>query len=238
MKKNRSIGSILVLIAGIIIFLTGMCISFYPSATEKIAQDKGDTLVDLADEIIDYNTRQLQKGKKAVSSKEAYEISLKKAFSKLSPEIKKILERQELLGVLEIPKLKLRFPVVEGAQRDNIRASIGHLETSSDITELHGNCVLAGHRGGIYGEFFKNIDKLNKEDVVKIILLDGTVYTYYYTEQLIIEPTDVKEACKIIPNQTTLTLLSCNDNGSRRILVRCKLDQVVRIVKKQKKFTY
>ena len=60
---------------------------------------------------------------------------------------------QNVVGIIEIQKLDLMFAIVEGTAKENIRVAIGHMSGSASIGEK-GNCALAGHRGGIYGQFF------------------------------------------------------------------------------------
>lgn len=134
--------------------------------------------------------------------------------------IKAILNGQKLLGILEIDKLDIVFPIVEGTERGNIRAAIGHMKKTA-LPGQEGNCVLAGHRGGIYGEFFKNIHKLKKGDTVALTDLNGIIYTYMVYEQFIVEPQDIWVVDEI--GGKTLTLVSCEKNGTKRLIVRCSL---------------
>jgi sortase A len=85
-----------------------------------------------------------------------------------------------------------------------------------------GNCVLAGHRGGIYGEFFKHLNKLKKKDKVKITDAMGREYNYQVYDQFVVEPTDVY-VTNSIKEEKTLTLVTCENNGTKRLIVRCRL---------------
>lgn len=130
------------------------------------------------------------------------------------------LKYQTIIGIIEIDKLGITFPVVEGSARDNIRVAVGHMTNTKAIGEK-GNCVLAAHRGGVFGEFFKNIHKLKNGDKVVVTDASGREYTYEVYEQQVIEPTDFS-VCEDIGDDTTLTLLSCENNGQKRLIVRCK----------------
>lgn len=132
-----------------------------------------------------------------------------------------IIDRQQILGMITCKSLDIKYVVVEGAQRDNIRAAIGHITGTAGFGGK-GNCVLAGHRGGYYGEFFKNIHKLSNGDQVTLTDLYDRTYTYVVYEQKVVEPDDLW-ICDSVSGQNTLTLLSCEDNGNRRRIVRCKL---------------
>lgn len=137
-------------------------------------------------------------------------------------DVSEILKYQKVIGLLQIKKLKLLFAVVEGASRDNIRAAIGHMDQTADFGE-EGNCVLAGHRGGVYGEFFKNIHKLEDGDEVLVTDQQGNEYIYRVYDQFVVDPDDFF-VCDAIGDEKTLTLLSCEDQGTRRLIVRCRMD--------------
>lgn len=134
-----------------------------------------------------------------------------------------IIARQKILGLISCKKLNFKFVVVEGATRDNIRATIGHITGTAGMGGK-GNCVLAGHRGGYYGEFFKNIDQLEKGDQVVLTDLYNRSYTYKVYKQFVVEPTETW-ICDPIKDENTLTLLSCEENGTKRLIVRCKLEE-------------
>lgn len=132
-----------------------------------------------------------------------------------------ILKYQNVIGLIEIKKIGIYFPVVEGTERANIRAAIGHVKGSAVLGD-NGNCVLAGHRGGIYGELFLHINKLKNGDEVKVTDVNGDEYTYYVYDQFIVKPTDMS-VIKWIDGEKTLTLISCQNDGKLRLIVRCRL---------------
>ena len=128
---------------------------------------------------------------------------------------------QNIIGIIEIKKLNLMYAVVEGTNGVNIKASIGHISTSSAIG-ADGTCILAGHRGGMYGEMFDNINQLASGDLVTVTDLTGTEYTYEVYEQKVIKPKDwtIQDW---IPGQITLVLLTCENGGSTRLCVMCRM---------------
>lgn len=141
--------------------------------------------------------------------------------SKLS--VDDLLKQQKVIGIIEIKKINIVFPIVEGVANSNIRIAIGHFKDTAQLGK-QGNCVLAGHRGGLYGEFFKNVHKLKKDDVVTITDANGEVYEYLVYDQFVVEPTDMY-VIKPIKNETTLTLVTCENNGTKRLIVRCRLKE-------------
>lgn len=136
--------------------------------------------------------------------------------------VEDLLSRQEILGLIEIEKISINKIIVEGTGRENIRLTIGHMIQSKSIGE-DGNCALAGHRGGTYGTFFKNIDQLEVDDEIKITNMQGEEYIYKVYEQLVTEATDM-EVISDISGEKTLTLISCEDNGTKRLIIHARME--------------
>lgn len=132
------------------------------------------------------------------------------------------LKNQEVIGIIEIEKIKLIYAVVEGTSDDNLGVAIGHMLNTAGLGQT-GNCALAGHRGGTSGPYFKNIDKLSVGDEIKLTNTNGNEYLYHVTESFIVEPTDVWVA-ENNATEALLTLITCTDNGSKRLIVRAKMD--------------
>lgn len=64
-----------------------------------------------------------------------------------------IFAEGDVIAILQIEALDIRYPVVEGCSSSNLNKAIGHMSETGRIGEK-GNCVLCGHNGSRYGEFF------------------------------------------------------------------------------------
>lgn len=122
---------------------------------------------------------------------------------------------------IQIPAISINAPVVIGDGWEQLKKGIGqHLNTANPGET--GNMVVSAHND-IFGELFKDLDKLKPGDEVIVITQDRT-YTYVVTETQIVQPTDVE-----VMNQTTnstLTLISCYPyrKDTQRIVVTAVLD--------------
>lgn len=122
---------------------------------------------------------------------------------------------------IQIPAISINAPVVMGDGWEQLKKGIGqHLNTANPGET--GNMVVSAHND-IFGELFKDLDKLKPGDEVIVITQDRT-YTYVVTETQIVQPTDVE-----VMNQTTnstLTLISCYPyrKDTQRIVVTAVLD--------------
>lgn len=138
-----------------------------------------------------------------------------------------LLKGESIYGILEIPSLNLKYAIVQGGTRENIRTAVGRMTEGVNAGE-EGNCILVGHRGGYYGTFFKNIDKLENGAEVFVTDLNNITYKYVVYEQKWISPYAWEEL-QAQPGETpgtiekTLTLLSCEEKGELRIIVRARL---------------
>lgn len=112
-------------------------------------------------------------------------------------------------------------PVVMGDGWEQLKKGIGqHLNTANPGEK--GNMVLSAHND-IFGELFRDLDKLKPGDEVIVITQDRT-FTYTVTGTQIVEPTAV-EVLAPTP-EATLTLISCYPYrvDNKRIVVTAVLD--------------
>ena len=123
-----------------------------------------------------------------------------------------------VIGLIEIEALDLKYPIVEGADSKQLAYGIGHISDTAAIGSV-GNCVLAGHRGSRYGTYFKYLNKLSEGDVVKITDKDGNIHQYEVVSWEVVEPYD--NSVKAQGTETELTLLTCENSGTMRLIYHC-----------------
>lgn len=128
-----------------------------------------------------------------------------------------ILQAQDVIGIVEVEKLDVEYAIVEGSENANIRGAVGHL-TNSAMIGAQGNCVIAGHRGGYYGEFFQNLDQMELGDIIKLTDINGKEYLYSVYEKKVIQPWDWS-VTENLADKRTVTLLTCEDKGTKRLSV-------------------
>lgn len=105
------------------------------------------------------------------------------------------------IGVLSIPSLNTKWPIVEGVSNDRLAKGVGHYPGSADPGNV-GNAIYAGHREmGL-----KKIGELTLGDEIHIETLDGT-YIYEITETRIVDSND--RSVYIENEQPILTLITC-----------------------------
>ena len=106
---------------------------------------------------------------------------------------------------IDIPAIAVQnWPVVQGDGWEQLKKGVGQHIGSANPGE-NGNVVLAGH-DDVFGEVFRNLDKLQPGDQVILYTLQQQ-FIYRVTETRIVDPSQVD-----VMNSTsdpTVTLISC-----------------------------
>lgn len=135
----------------------------------------------------------------------------------LRPSIARPPRTPETALELTIPDLNLETAIGQGTDWEALVAGVGQVINGYDPSDPTGNVVLAAHND-IYGELFRDLDKLEPGDQFQI-RTETTVYTYVVTGSEIVEPTDVH----VLEGQgrAMATLISCYPYGqnTHRIVV-------------------
>ncbi len=129
-----------------------------------------------------------------------------------------LLSSGNVIGMIEIEALDLKYPIVEGADSKQLAYGIGHIPDTAAVGSM-GNCVLAGHRGSRYGTYFKYLNRLSEGDTVKVMDKAGNVYLYEVVSWEVVGPYD--NSVKAQGEETELTLLTCENSGTMRLIYHC-----------------
>lgn len=121
-------------------------------------------------------------------------------------------------AVLEIPSINLKRGLVSYDSKYNeVKYNIEIIEKSSMPDIQSGNLILAGHNGNSNISFFKNLYKLNKNDLI-YIYYNGYKYVYKYSYYYEVEKTGTVAIVRD-QNQTAITLITCKKNSDTKQLV-------------------
>lgn len=133
-------------------------------------------------------------------------------------EKKALLEKSEVIGIIEIKAINIRYPIVKGADKSDLAYAIGYISETAGIGKA-GNCVLAGHNGGRNGTFFTELNQLKVGDSVILTDKDGMEHEYEVSKTFIVEPYD--NSIKDQTEKEELTLLTCVESGTKRFVCKC-----------------
>ena len=212
MKKSRIIISITIILFGIIL------ISF-PFISRIISEKKYEKLIlEYEQDISKINLDKLQDMQNEYNDKIENQdnISLSEIYNNSN-------NSKNILGYIDIPKIKLKRLIYEGSSEDILKNGIGHIENTSMPTGgVNTHAVLVGHTGLLNKVMFDNIDKLQIGDKFYIKNLNN-VLEYEVTKKTVVLPNDIKDL-SIKEEEDLVTLVTCTPRhiNTHRLLVTGK----------------
>ena len=136
----------------------------------------------------------------------------------LSQEDADALSEEEVIGIIKIESIDIKYPVMEGTGEDVLCKGIGHLTETAGIGEK-GNCVLCGHNGSRRGTFFTPLNTVQIGDEVELIDKRGRSHIYKIVNTKVVEPRD--NSIKNTDGTEKLTLFTCAESGTKRFVCEC-----------------
>ena len=136
-------------------------------------------------------------------------------------EYARMLEVEEMVGHIRIPKIKVDIPIRAGSSEDVLQQGAGHLEgTSLPIGGDSTHTVITAHRGLPNAKLFRNLDQLAYGDIFYITNIKETI-AYKVDKIQVVEPSDF-EPVLVVEHKDYATLLTCTPYmiNSHRLLVR------------------
>ncbi|MBO5033771.1 MAG: class D sortase [Lachnospiraceae bacterium] len=199
-------------IAGILI-VAGLAIMSVPLYWRITGNYRNQQMVKEMEQIIEQETENEEKEDHGQTAPEAA----------ISEEDAAALSKEEVIGLIEIEALDIKYAVLEGAGSYELSCGIGHISDTAGIGEV-GNCVLAGHNGSRHGTYFTNLKTLKEGDVIKLTDKKGNQYFYVAESMKVVGPYD--NSVKDQGDAVELTLLTCENSGTMRLVVSCTLSEV------------
>nr|WP_245742458.1 class D sortase [Fontibacillus panacisegetis] len=128
------------------------------------------------------------------------------------------------IAVIEIDKIDLKLPVLEGATKENMRHAATHMSDTTPLGEV-GNAAIAAHRARKEGRLFNRLDEVELGDLVKITT-KREKYTYKVIKISVVEPTDIS-VLNSNNNDKWLTLITCTplNKSTHRLIVQAELEE-------------
>lgn len=141
-----------------------------------------------------------------------------------TPKVEEVKQETKVnyVAVIKIPKIGLEKGLCsKGSYCNNVNRNIQILNESDYPDVSNGNFILAGHSGNGRMSYFRNVYKLEKDDLITIIH-GGFEYKYKIVNIYDIEKNGT---ANIIRNRdkTTLTLITCRHNTNKQIVVISEL---------------
>ncbi len=129
------------------------------------------------------------------------------------------------IATISIPKINVNLVVLQGVT--------GSKEETADLLKISpvkihgydpnevGNFCIAGHNYR-NTKFFSKVPTLVVGDTVKLTDLSGRTLTYSVYDKHNVDPKDVRDTTQLTGGKKELTLITCTDDNSKRVIVRCR----------------
>ena len=219
MKKYNKLISKIIFLIGISLLLypiIGMIINGYLQIKSVDKYVETVNVVDkekyqkLYDEAISYNKKVYlrQQENKRYNLDDEYEDVLK-------------LDNTSIMGYIEIPKINIKLPIYHGVNDNTLQSGIGHVKESSlPIGTNNQNSMLMGHSGLPISKMFTNLEKLKKNDYIKITVLKKDLYYKIYKTE-VIKPEELIDRLPIEEGKDLIKLVTCTPYGvnSHRLVI-------------------
>ena len=124
-----------------------------------------------------------------------------------------------IFGIIEIPSIKIYYPVFSHLNEKLLR--ISPCKFFGESPKEKGNLCIAGHNYD-NSMFFSKICNLNINDEIFLFDNDGKKYIYVVTDIYEVDSSDLSPIFNYNKSEKILTLVTCNNLNSNRIIVRAK----------------
>lgn len=125
-----------------------------------------------------------------------------------------------IIGMISIPVIDVRLPILEGATQENMKLAAAHLVETAAVGQS-GNAAIAAHRAHRKGRLFNRLGELQIGHSIEITLADQTTLHYTIDRISVVEPSDVSVLEDPGLGQV-LTLITCDPliDATHRLIIR------------------
>src|SRR5690625_4387749 len=211
-----------------------MSIFFYPIIGNWLSTKDHYTVISKHNEVLaqmskEEKEKEKQKAKEYNESLTETSIPITDPFSEENVSEKEhtnkgyynVLDIGETMGHIEIPSINVNLPIYHGISDDVLSQGIGHMSNSSfPVGGLGTHTALTGHRGLPSSKLFRDLDKVEIDDIFYIHTLDETL-AYQVNDIKIVLPSETNWL-EMKEDKDYVTLITCEPYmiNTHRLLVR------------------
>ena len=169
--------------------------------------------------VIIYRYSQYQK-----NSEEAIEVvaQIEKEFEETSGTEQKIeteYKGYKVVGIIEIPKINIKYPILNKTNDDAMQYSITKF-SGGEVNSI-GNFVVAGHNY-LDGSMFGKVKQLEIGDEIKLTDLYNNTLTYEIFDIYSVDPNDTSILESVQENTREVTLITCTKGHVERLITKAR----------------
>lgn len=129
-------------------------------------------------------------------------------------------EQFRVAGGIRIPKINVNYPIVYETTEEYLKIAPTKL-FGPDINEV-GNFCIVGHNYK-NEQFFSRLSELEENDKIYLTSNKGETLTYYVYDKYEVSETDLSCTNQDTNGNIELTLITCTNKKSDRLVVKCKV---------------
>ncbi|WP_019913674.1 sortase [Paenibacillus sp. HW567] len=211
-----------------LLILAGILIMLYPKANEWYNDWEQQKLLEEAEQAYSEVTPappsgpDLSKPYAAVTKLLSEESSADEQAEAAESPAPDIQVGGKIIGIIQIDKINLKLPILEGATKANMKHAAAHMKETAPIGEV-GNAAIAAHRSRTTGRLFNRLNEVEIGDTISVTT-SGQDFKYVVYDISIVEPTDIS-VLNGHNDDKILTLITCDPliNPTHRLIVHAKL---------------
>lgn len=168
---------------------------------------------------VEYSTDDIKKNNQLDADFEFEAVQSLSIAEVLQAQIK--ANKMPVIGSIAVPSVHMQLPILKGVGNAVLAIGAGTMKPNQQLGQ--GNYALAGHYFEEKDILFSPLYQAQVGDIIYVTDMSN-VYEYKLTTKKIIAATDVF-ILDDIPNQTTLTLITCAEKGSKRLALQADFVQ-------------
>lgn len=134
-------------------------------------------------------------------------------------EIDEEIEGYKVVGIINIPKINIEYPILEKTNKESLKLSI--TKFWGEKINQKGNVVLAGHNN-LNNKMFGKIDRLENGDIIELTDSQMVTVKYQVFDKYIIDPNDINCIFPVEENTREVTLITCTNRDKNRLVVKAR----------------
>lgn len=126
-------------------------------------------------------------------------------------------------AIISIPKIGITYPVLSETSDELLEISVNRYwpEPSKLKPNEVGNYCIVGHNYR-NGKMFGRLNELVNGDIVTLKDMTGRTLQYEVYDRYVVEPDDTSCTTQHTNGRKELTLITCTNYGTQRLVVKCK----------------
>lgn len=121
---------------------------------------------------------------------------------------------------LRIPKLGIDYPVLSDWSEELLKISLNKYWGPNGPNEV-GNYCIVGHNYKS-GKMFGNLPAIANGDIIELTDLSGRTIQYAVYDRYQVDPTDTACTSQLTGGKKEITLITCKEYGTQRLVVKAK----------------